>query len=131
MGDKGVRVLAVAAERMRLVAIAAARLLTAVAGGMGWVGLAGPHLARMLTGSGSGRLLPTSAPIGAGDLLPVDTAARMIAEIEVPLGILTAVVDASVFIWLLASGRRGCARRIEAEDLAIGYGRALVATGCL
>ena len=61
----------------------------------------------MLVGPGFGRLLPVSALIGAGYLLVVDTLARTIAAVEVPLGILTAVVGAPVFVWLLASGRRG------------------------
>jgi iron complex transport system permease protein len=91
--------------------IAAATLITAsvtaLAGVVGWVGLVIPHIARMLVGPGFGRLLPTSVLIGAGYLLVVDTAARSIAAIEVPLGILTAVIGAPFFVWLLARGRRG------------------------
>ena len=45
--------------------------------------------------------------MGAGYLLLVDTLARTMAETETPLGILTAFVGAPVFIWLLATGRRG------------------------
>lgn len=45
--------------------------------------------------------------IGAGYLLIVDTLARTIAQVEVPLGILTAVIGAPFFVWLLARGRRG------------------------
>ncbi len=91
--------------------IAAATLITAsvtaLAGVVGWVGLVIPHIARMLVGPGFGRLLPTSVLIGAGYLLVVDTTARSIAAIEVPLGILTAVIGAPFFVWLLARGRRG------------------------
>jgi iron complex transport system permease protein len=61
----------------------------------------------MLVGPSFARLLPVSAVVGAGYLLVVDTLARTIAEVEVPLGILTAVIGAPFFIWLLASGRRG------------------------
>ena len=93
--------------------IAAATLVTAsvtaVAGVVGWVGLVIPHIARMLVGSGFGRLRPVSALIGAGYLLVVDTLARTIAAVEVPLGILTAVIGAPFFVWLLARGRRGWA----------------------
>ena len=64
-------------------------------------------LARMLVGPGFGRLLPTSVLIGAGYLLIVDTLARIMAQVEVPLGILTAVIGAPFFVWLLARGRRG------------------------
>ena len=111
MGDEEARALGIEAGRTRLLVIAAATLVTAavtaVAGVVGWVGLVIPHIARMLVGPGFGRLLPASALIGAGYLLLVDTAARTIAEIEVPLGILTAVIGAPVFVWLLAAGRRG------------------------
>jgi iron complex transport system permease protein len=45
--------------------------------------------------------------LGGGYLVAVDTLARMVAEIEVPLGILTAAIGAPFFLWLLASGRKG------------------------
>jgi len=111
MGDEEARALGVEAGRLRLWTIAAATLITAsvtaVAGVIGWVGLVIPHIGRMLVGPGFGRLLPVSAAIGAGYLLIVDTLARSIAATEVPLGILTAVIGAPFFVWLLARGRRG------------------------
>jgi iron complex transport system permease protein len=111
LGDEEARALGVEAGRTRFLVIAAATLITAsvtaLAGVVGWVGLVIPHIARMLVGPGFGRLLPTSVLIGAGYLLIVDTAARSIAAIEVPLGILTAVIGAPFFVWLLARGRRG------------------------
>ncbi len=111
MGDEEARALGVEAGRLRLWTIAAATLITAsvtaVAGVIGWVGLVIPHIGRMLVGPGFGRLLPVSAAIGAGYLLIVDTLARTIAQTEVPLGILTAVIGAPFFVWLLARGRRG------------------------
>lgn len=111
LGDEEARALGVEAGRTRLVVIAAATLITAsvtaLAGVVGWVGLVIPHIARMLVGPGFGRLLPTSVLIGAGYLLLVDTLARTIAAAEVPLGVLTAVIGAPFFVWLLARGRRG------------------------
>jgi iron complex transport system permease protein len=111
MGDEEARALGVEAGRLRLWTIAAATLITAsvtaVAGVIGWVGLVIPHIGRMLVGPGFGLLLPVSAAIGAGYLLIVDTLARTIAQTEVPLGILTAVIGAPFFVWLLARGRRG------------------------
>ncbi len=111
MGDEEARALGVEAGRTRLLVIAAATLVTAsvtaLAGVVGWVGLVIPHVARMLVGPGFGRLLPASALIGAGYLLGVDTLARTIAPVEVPLGILTAVIGAPFFVVLLARGRRG------------------------
>ncbi len=110
MGDEEARALGVDAGRLRLLTVAAATLVTAsvtaIAGVIGWVGLVIPHIARMLVGPGFGRLLPVSAAIGAGYLLVVDTLARTVAATEVPLGILTAVIGAPFFVWLLARGRR-------------------------
>ncbi len=111
LGDDEARALGVEAGRTRFLVIAAATLITAsvtaLAGVVGWVGLVIPHIARMLVGPGFGRLLPASALIGAGYLLIVDTLARTIAAVEVPLGVLTAVIGAPFFVWLLARGRRG------------------------
>ena len=111
MGDEEARALGVEAGHTRFLVIASATLVTAsvtaLAGVVGWVGLVIPHVARMLVGPGFGRLLPVSALIGAGYLLAVDTLARSIAPVEVPLGILTAVIGAPFFVVLLARGRRG------------------------
>ena len=76
---------------------------------VGWVGLVIPHIARMIVGPGFGILLPTSVLLGAGYMLAVDTLARTVSGVEVPLGILTAVVGAPFFLWLLAKGRRAWA----------------------
>lgn len=111
LGDEEAGALGIEAGRTRFLVIAAATLITAsvtaLAGVVGWVGLVIPHIARMLVGPGFGRLLPTSVLIGAGYLLIVDTLARTVAQAEVPLGILTAVIGAPFFVWLLARGRRG------------------------
>ena len=103
--------LGVGARPLRLLVIVAATLMTAavtaLAGVVGWVGLVTPHVARMLTGPGFGRLLPVAALLGAAHLLAVDTLARKVAPTEVPLGILTAMIGAPFFVWRLARGRRG------------------------
>ena len=113
LGDEEARALGVEAARLRLVVIVCATLVTAsvvaVAGVVGWVGLVIPHIARMIVGPGFGTLLPTAALLGAGYMLAVDTLARTISAVEVPLGILTAVVGAPFFLWLLARGRRAWA----------------------
>jgi iron complex transport system permease protein len=62
-----------------------------------------PHLARSLAGPDFARLLPVAALLGGGFLLFIDTMARTLAAIEIPLGILTAVIGTPFFIWLLAS----------------------------
>jgi iron complex transport system permease protein len=111
LGDEEAKALGVEATRLRLCVIAAATLMTAsvvaISGVIGWVGLVIPHIARMIVGPSFDRLLPTAMLLGASYLLAVDTMARTMARIEVPIGILTAVVGAPFFLWLLARGREG------------------------
>ncbi|MEQ9056747.1 MAG: iron ABC transporter permease [Roseovarius confluentis] len=111
LGDEEARSLGIETGRTRFLVIAAATLITAsvtaLAGVVGWVGLVIPHIARMLVGPGFGQVLPASVLIGAGYLLIVDTLARTISVAELPLGVLTAVIGAPFFVWLLAYGRRG------------------------
>ena len=111
LGDEEARALGVEAGRVRLVVVAAATLMTAsvvaISGVIGWVGLVIPHIARMIVGPNFDRLLPASMLLGAGYLLLVDTCARTMAQVETPLGILTAILGAPFFLWLLARGREG------------------------
>ena len=113
LGDEEARALGIEAGRLRLFVIVCATLITAsvvaIAGVVGWVGLIIPHAARMIVGPGFGTLLPAAVLLGAGYMLAVDTLARTISAVEVPLGILTAVVGAPFFLWLLAQGRRAWA----------------------
>jgi iron complex transport system permease protein len=108
--DEEARSLGVSTGPLRVAIVAAATLTTsasvATAGIIGWVGLVVPHLARSLVGPDFARLLPTAAILGGGYLLVIDTLARTAAEVEIPLGILTAVVGTPFFIWLLASMQR-------------------------
>jgi iron complex transport system permease protein len=110
LGDEEAQALGVDTRMVRLALIVSATLMSAaavsLAGMVGWVGLVVPHLARMLVGPNYSRLLPASMLLGAGYLLLVDTLARTAAEIEIPLGVLNAVVGAPFFLWLLARSRR-------------------------
>jgi len=105
--DEEARALGVATGPLRIAIVAAATLVTsasvATAGIIGWVGLVVPHLARALVGPDFARLVPTAAILGGGFLLLIDTLARTAAAVEIPLGILTAVLGTPFFIWLLAS----------------------------
>ena len=111
LGDEEANALGVEAGRLRLFVIAAATLMTAsvvaISGVIGWVGLVIPHVARMIVGPSFDRLLPTAMLLGASYLLVVDTLARTMARTEVPIGILTAIIGAPFFLWLLAQGREG------------------------
>lgn len=111
MGDEEARSLGVDTRRVRLAAIVAATLATAAAvsisGVIGWVGLVVPHLARMITGPDNSRLLPAACLLGAAFMLAVDTLARGLGQTELPLGVLTALIGTPLFLWLLATSRRG------------------------
>ena len=105
--DEEARALGVPTGPLRIAIVAAATLVTsasvATAGIIGWVGLVVPHLARSLVGPDFARLIPAAALLGGGFLLVIDTLARTMAPIEIPLGILTALIGTPFFIWLLAS----------------------------
>lgn len=75
----------------------------AVSGVIGWVGLVIPHAARLLVGEGHRRFHGTAALLGASFMVVIDTLARAIISAELPLGILTAVIGAPVFIYLLCT----------------------------
>ena len=111
LGDEEARALGINVEWMRAIVVVAATLITAsvvaISGVIGWIGLVIPHFARMIVGPNFDRLLPTAMLMGASYLLLVDTLARTMARIEIPLGILTAVLGAPFFLWLLARGREG------------------------
>jgi iron complex transport system permease protein len=110
LGDDEARALGVDVARLRLLVIGAATLMTAsvvaISGVIGWIGLMIPHIARMIVGPNFARLLPAAMLLGASFMLLVDTLARTMARIETPLGILTAVLGAPFFLWLLARGRK-------------------------
>jgi iron complex transport system permease protein len=105
--EEEARALGVPTGPLRIAIVAAATLVTsasvATAGIIGWVGLVMPHLARSLVGPDFARLIPAAALLGGGFLLMIDSLARTMAPIEVPLGILTALIGTPFFIWLLAS----------------------------
>jgi len=108
--EEEAQALGVSTGPLRLAIVAAATLVTAAsvaaAGIIGWVGLIVPHMARFLVGPEFGRLVPTAALLGGGYLLLIDTLARSASQVEIPLGILTAVIGTPVFIWLLVSARK-------------------------
>ncbi|MBK4215963.1 iron ABC transporter permease [Paracoccus caeni] len=104
--DPVVRGLGVSAPWSRAGMLALCALIAAAAvaatGPIGFVGLIAPHIARHLVGAGHRRLLPLSALMGAGLLLLADTVGRsIIAPAQIPAGILTALLGAPFFGWLM------------------------------
>jgi iron complex transport system permease protein len=110
LGDDEAKALGVDVGRLRAIAIAGATLITAsvvaISGVIGWVGLMVPHMARMLVGPRFDRMLPAAILLGAAFMVAIDTLARTAARIEIPLGVLTAVVGGPAFVWLLSRERR-------------------------
>jgi iron complex transport system permease protein len=88
-----------------------ATLITAasvcISGIIGWVGLVIPHIGRMIVGPDHARLLPVTILIGASYLLAVDIIARNLTMYEIPIGIITSIVGAPFFIYLLGRNRAG------------------------
>ncbi len=105
-GDESATALGVDVNRLRAVLLVISALLTgtviAVAGGIGFVGLMIPHLVRLTVGADHRRLLPLTALLGAVYLVVVDLLSRTVNRPnELPLGILTALLGAPFFLWLL------------------------------
>jgi len=97
--------------RTKLVLFAAVSLMigavVAVCGPIGFVGLMAPHICRLLVGPDHRYLLPLSWLFGGAFLVVCDTAARMLmAPMELPVGILTALLGGPFFVWLLLARRR-------------------------
>ncbi len=96
-----------ARERLLLLVAASAATagVTAAAGIIGWVGLLVPHVARRYFGVEGNRALPASLLLGAVMVVVCDTIARSLMVYEIPLGIITSLLGASLFLSLLSSGQ--------------------------
>lgn len=109
MGEEDARALGVNTGQIRAIIIVCATVISAsavsVAGIIGWIGLVIPHIGRLLVGPDNKRLLPVVTLIGASYLVAVDTIARTAMESEIPIGILTAMVGAPIFAYLLRKNR--------------------------
>lgn len=109
LSDSEAKTMGVNVTLVRTTVIICATLVTAasvsVSGLIGWVGLVVPHLARRLVGNNYRHLLPVSMLVGAIFLLIVDNVSRNLLMTEIPIGILTAVIGAPFFIWLITRRR--------------------------
>ncbi|MBR5559910.1 MAG: iron ABC transporter permease [Clostridia bacterium] len=105
LGDEEAQTMGVNAKRLRTAVIFCATLVTAasvsVSGVIGWVGLVIPHLTRRMVGNNYKYLMPASMLFGATFLLLVDNLSRNLFATEIPLGILTSLIGAPFFIYLI------------------------------
>ena len=110
LGDNEARTLGINIQRTRNLFIICSTLITAscvcMSGTIGWVGLVIPHVARMMIGPDNKRMLPVAMIFGGIFLLLIDTLCRTITTAELRLGILTGIIGAPFFIFILLKQRR-------------------------
>ncbi|NNN08653.1 MAG: iron ABC transporter permease [Acidimicrobiaceae bacterium] len=111
VGDDEARSVGLSVRSVRLLVVGAASLGTAaivsVVGLIGFVGIIVPHIVRLLVGTSYRRILPLSVIFGAAFLVLCDTVARTVmAPSELPLGVVTAVIGAPVFVLILSVRRK-------------------------
>ena len=113
MGEEEAQALGTNTGSLRAIVIVCCTMITAssvcISGTIGWVGLIIPHIGRMLVGPNHKRLLPVSLLLGAAYLLLIDDICRVVASVEIPIGILTAIVGVPFFVYLLNRSSKGWA----------------------
>lgn len=111
MGEDEAMSLGLDTKRYRFLTVVCATLVTAsvvcISGIIGWIGLVIPHMGRMIAGPCHRRLLPVTTLLGAVYLLFIDNIARTATTVEIPIGILTAIVGAPFFLYLIGRDNRG------------------------
>ncbi len=107
-GDEEALSMGVNVKRSRIVIIIISTLMSSAAislcGLIGWVGIAVPHISRLIVGANNRYLLPITTLLGGIYILIIDLIARLLLPVEIPLGILTALVGAPVFLRILFKG---------------------------
>ncbi len=108
MGDEESKSLGIETGKLRLIIIICCTMITAAAvsisGIIGWVGLVIPHISRILVGPDHQKLIPATICLGASFLLLIDDISRTLLVTEIPIGILTALIGAPFFLYLLRKG---------------------------
>lgn len=108
MGAEEAKSLGVNVRRERMIFLIASTLAVSLAvsvsGVIGWVGLMVPHLIRMMTGPDHKTLVPLSMAGGAAFMIFADTIARSLTNFDIPVGIITALIGAPFFIYLMRKG---------------------------
>ncbi len=110
-GEEEAQAMGVNTKMLRILIILCSTLITsasvALAGMIGWVGLVIPHMARLISGPNYKTLLPVCLIVGSAYMAIVDDLARNLFAVEIPLGILTAIIGAPFFVYLLLKGKPG------------------------
>ncbi len=113
MGEEEAMALGADTGKLRAIIVVCCTMISAssvcISGTVGWVGLIIPHIGRMLVGPNHKKLLPVCLLLGAVYLLLIDNICRVAASVEIPIGILTAIVGVPFFLYLLKRSGRGWA----------------------
>lgn len=109
LGEQEAKLLGIHVNRTRMGIIACATLLTASAvcmsGTIGWIGLVVPHLGRMICGSDNRKMMPVAVILGAIFMLLIDTLARTLTSAELPISVITGIIGAPFYFYLLLKQR--------------------------
>lgn len=109
-GDNNAKTLGVNAQRMRIVTLTIISLMTAAVvsftGTIGFIGLVGPHIARIFVGSKNKYLLPASAAFGAMFLIVADSIAKVSGINGLPVGVISSMVGGPLFLYILIKQRK-------------------------
>ena len=105
LGEEEASSFGVDVRKERLIILIVTSFLTAaavsIAGVVGWVGLVIPHFARLITGPDYRKLIPLCFSLGASYMLIVDDFCRCLSSLEIPLGVVTALVGTPLFAWFI------------------------------
>lgn len=109
LGEQEARSFGIHVKRDRGISIVACSVLTALAvsisGIIGWVGIVIPHLARMIVGPDFRKLIPASLSLGICYLLVIDDLCRTLTASEIPIGVITGIIGAPLFIYFIYKGK--------------------------
>lgn len=110
LGDRSATTLGVNAGRLRLVTLALVSFMTAAivsfTGTIGFIGLVGPHVARIFVGSANRYLIPASAAFGATFIILADTVAKVAGINGLPVGVISAMIGGPLFIYILVRQKK-------------------------
>ena len=109
-GDRGAQTFGENARRIRIVTLVLVSLMTAsivsYTGTIGFIGLVGPHVARIFVGSDNRYLIPASMAFGAAFMVLADTVAKVSGSNGLPVGVISAMVGGPLFMWILIKQRK-------------------------
>lgn len=109
-GDRFVSAVGEDPIHLRILLLIVVSLMTAVLvsflGTLGFIGLVGPHIARIFVGSNNKYLIPASAAFGAAFVIACDTVAKVSGVNGLPVGVICSMIGGPLFIWILIRTRK-------------------------